>query len=160
GRIVVFGALGTTIGLPAAIAMVLPDLLPVPDPEVMTEFVLWLWWSITLGLGVNLGVQLLLSPGEPLVLLRRALVERLHAVQEAARSVAGRGAQGYRPLSPSLTSLTVAGTSQMLALLKMAGLRHAWVRQHRPELGALITLIDQLVTAAAALEAGGPLPPG
>ena len=38
----------------------------------------------------------------------------------------------------------------------MAALRHAWARQHRPELGALISLIDALVTAAAALEAAGP----
>src|SRR5215813_4741976 len=50
GRIVVLGALGTAIGLPATMAMVLPDLLPMPNPEVMTEFLLWLWWSIALGL--------------------------------------------------------------------------------------------------------------
>src|SRR5689334_14701787 len=65
-RTLVLGALGTTFGLPAALAMVLPDIFPVPDTEGMTEFVLWLWWCIALGLGVNLGVQLLLSPGDPL----------------------------------------------------------------------------------------------
>src|SRR5262245_24851083 len=42
-RILVLGALGTTLGLPAALAMVVPDLVPVPDPEIMTEFVLWIW---------------------------------------------------------------------------------------------------------------------
>jgi multidrug resistance protein MdtO len=155
GRIVVLGALGTAIGLPAALAMVLPDIFPVPDAEGMTEFILWLWWCVTLGLAVNLGVQLLLSPGDPLMLLRRALVERLEAVEAAARSLGGRVASSPRPPLPSLRSLTVAGTFEMLALLKMAALRHAWARQHRPELGALITLIDQLVTAAAALEATG-----
>src|SRR5215470_12213831 len=55
GRIVVLGALGTTIGLPAALAMVLPDIFPVPDAEGMTTFVLWLWWCVALGLAVNLG---------------------------------------------------------------------------------------------------------
>ena len=118
GRIVVLGALGTAIGLPAALAMVLPDILPVPDTEAMTEFVLWLWWCVALGLGVNLGVQLLLSPGDPLVLLRRALVERLRAVEEVARSLGGRGARGPRPPRSSLASLTVAGTSEMLTLLE------------------------------------------
>ena len=83
--------------LPAALAMVLPDIFPVPDPEAMTEFVLWLWWCVALGLGVNLGVQLLLSPGDPLVLLRRALIERLRAVEEVARSFGGGGARGPRP---------------------------------------------------------------
>jgi multidrug resistance protein MdtO len=158
-RIVVLGALGTAVGLPAALAMMLPDIFPVPDAEGMTEFVVWLWWCIVLGLAVNLGVQLLLSPGDPLLLLRRALVERLEAVEAAARSLGGRGAGAPRPRQPSLTSLTVAGTTEMQTLLKMAALRHAWARQHRAELGALITLIDQLVTAAAALEATGPAAP-
>lgn len=159
GRTMVFGALGSAIGVPAAMAMVVPDLLPVPDTEAMTESILWLWWCIVLGLAVNLGVQLLLSPGDPLVLLRRALVVRLRTVEEAVRSLGGIFAGGPRPLRPSLASLTVAGTSEMLNLLRMASLRHAWARQHRAELGALISLVDQLVTATAALEASGPPAP-
>src|SRR5262245_22340566 len=102
GRVVVLGALGTTIGLPAAMAMVLPDIFPVPDAQGMTEFVLWLWWCIALGLAVNLGVQLLLSPGDPLMLLRRALVERLEAVGAAARSLGDHGAGAQRQRPPSL----------------------------------------------------------
>src|SRR5262245_33284213 len=137
GRIVVLGAIGTAIGVPATMAMVLPDVFPVPDTEAMTEFVLWLWWCIVLGLAVNLGVQLLLSPGDPLRLLRRALVERLRTVADSARSLGGLVASGPRPSRPTLTSLVVAGTSQMLALLKTASLRHAWAREHRAELGAL-----------------------
>src|SRR4029434_10790036 len=56
-RALVMGFVGTVVGFPAALAMVLPDIFPVPDTEGMTEFVLWLWWCIALGLGVNLGVQ-------------------------------------------------------------------------------------------------------
>ena len=151
-RIAVISAIGSAIGVPAAVSMVLPDIMPVPDAEAMTEFILWLWWCIVLGLAVNLGVQLLLSPGDPLVLLRRALVVRLRAVEEAARSVGGLVAAAPPPSRPSLISLTVAGASEPLTLLRMASLRHAWARQHRAELGALISLVDQLVTAAAALE--------
>src|SRR5262245_30711151 len=147
-RITVLGAIGSALGVPATMAMVVPDLTPAANAEAMTEFVVWVWWCMVLGLAVNLGVQLLLSPGDPLLLLRRALVQRLRAVEQAARS---------RPTLPSLTTLTVAGTSDMLMLLKMASLRHAWARQHRVELGALINLVDQLVTAAATLEAAGPL---
>jgi multidrug resistance protein MdtO len=158
-RAVVIGALGTAVGLPATIAMVLPDIMPVPDTEAMTEFVLWIWWCVALGFAVNLGVQLLLSPGDPLLLLRRELVTRLRVVEEAARSRAGLVARGSRPPQASLASLTVAGTSEMLALLHTASLRHRWAREHRPEVGALISLADQLVTAAAALEAAGPPAP-
>ncbi|HKA61951.1 MAG TPA: FUSC family protein [Methylomirabilota bacterium] len=159
-RAVVVGALGTAVGIPATLAMMLPDIMPVPDTEAMTEFVLWIWWCVALGLAVNLGVQLLLSPGDPLQLLRRELVTRLRAVAEAARSLAGSVARASRPARASLASLTVAGTSEMLALLKTASLRHRWAREHGPELGALISLVDQLVTAAAALEAAGASAPG
>jgi multidrug resistance protein MdtO len=155
-RILVIPGMGSAFGVMASMTMVIPDMLPVPDPEAMTEFVLWLWWCIVLGLGVNLGVQLLLSPGDPLVLLRRALVERLRAVEDAVRSLGGRVHTGSRPPRPSLTELTVAGASEMLKLLQTAALRHAWARRHRAELGALISLVDQLVTAGAALEAAGP----
>src|SRR5262245_2217553 len=96
-RAVVIGALGTAVGIPAMLAMVVPDIMPVPDTEAMTEFVLWIWWCIALGLAVNLGVQLLLSPGDPLVLLRRALVIRLRAVEDAAQYLAGGVARGSRP---------------------------------------------------------------
>jgi multidrug resistance protein MdtO len=155
-RILVIPGIGSAFGVLASMTMVLPDMLPVPDPEAMTEFVLWLWWCATLGLAVNLGVQLLLSPGDPLVLLRRALVERFRAVEDAVRALGGRVHTGSRPPRPSLTELTVAGASDMLKLLQTAALRHAWARQHRAELGALISLVDQLVTAGAALEAAGP----
>jgi len=159
-RITVFGAVGSAVGLPAALAMALPDILPVPNTEAMTEFVLWLWWCIALGLAVNLGVQLVLSPGDPIVLLRRALAERLRAVEEMVhRLLDGQHTVASGVPSPSLTALTIAGNSEMLSLLRMASLRHAWARRHRPELGALITLVDQLVTAAAALEASPPLAP-
>src|SRR5499433_1211715 len=159
-RISVLGAIGSAVGVPASMAMVLPDILPVPNVEAMTEFVLWLWWCIVLGLAVNLGVQLLLSPGDPLALLRRALAERLEAVEGFVQRLLGRRRSGgRRPPLPSLTVLTIAGSAEMLTLLKMASLRHAWARRRRPELGALIGLVDQLVTAAAALEAAPPPAP-
>ncbi|MGA2225641.1 MAG: hypothetical protein ABSH41_14495, partial [Syntrophobacteraceae bacterium] len=66
-RVLKIGALGSAIGLPAALVMIIPDVLP-PRPEVMVDFVLWIWWCVTLGLSVNAGVQLLLSPGDPLML--------------------------------------------------------------------------------------------
>ena len=159
-RISVLGAIGSAVGVPASMAMVLPDILPVPNVEAMTEFVLWLRCCIVLGLAVNLGVQLLLSPGDPLTLLRRALAERYEAVEECVHRLLGRrGSGGPRSSLPSLTLLTIAGSSEMLTLLQMASLRHAWARRHRPELGALIGLADLLVTAAAAVEAAPPLAP-
>src|SRR5262249_39520625 len=87
-RVLVVGALGSAIGLPAALVMMLPDVAPLP-PESLVEFVLWLWLCVTLGLTVNLGVQLLLSPGDPLSLLQRELDTRLRRVEDALREVAG-----------------------------------------------------------------------
>src|SRR5262249_42602768 len=100
-RVLVIGALGSALGLPAAIVMMLPDLGPLP-PESLVEFVLWLWLCVTLGLTVNLGVQLLLSHGDPLTLLRRERDTRLRLVENALHALAGSPevAPGPPPMSP------------------------------------------------------------
>src|SRR5207247_848434 len=105
-RVLTIGALGSAIGLPAALVMILPDILP-PSPEVLTEFVLWIWWCITLGLSVNVGVQLLLSPGDPLMLLQRELATRLETVAQTLRRLAGE--RVAVPERDSLRSLAIAG---------------------------------------------------
>jgi len=133
--------------------MILPDIAP-PDPEVLVEFVLWLWWCVTLGLAVNAGVQLLLSPGDPLALLQRELDMRLHTVEQALRRAAGH--EMAEPPAPPLGLLAIAGMSRPLALLKTAALLNPWARERKEALAALITLVDRLVTAAHALEALGP----
>ena len=58
-RALTLGPLASAIGLPAGLVMILPDIAP-PSPEVLVEFVLWVWWCVALGLGVNVLVQLLL----------------------------------------------------------------------------------------------------
>jgi multidrug resistance protein MdtO len=148
-RVLTIGALGSAIGLPASLVMILPDILP-PSPEVMVEFVLWIWWCVTLGLSVNAGVQLLLSPGDPLMLLQRELVTRIKAVEQSLRRLAGSAA--LEPSSASLSSLSIAGMSRPLALLKTASVVHAWAGERHDGLATLITLIDRLVTSAVALE--------
>src|SRR5215471_13009338 len=148
-RVLTIGALGSAIGLPASLVMILPDILP-PSPEVLTEFVLWIWWCVTLGLSVNAGVQLLLSPGDPLMLLQHELVTRIKAVEQSLRRLAG--GEALEPSSASLTSLSIAGMSRPLALLKTASVVHAWAGERHDGLATLITLIDRLVTSAMALE--------
>src|SRR5262245_44924702 len=148
-RVLVIGALGSAIGIPAALVMILPDILP-PIPEVMVEFVLWIWWCITLGLLVNAGVQLLLSRGDPLMLLQHELVTRIKAVEQSLRRLAG--SEVPEPSSASLLSLSIAGMSRPLALLKTASVVHAWAGERHDGLATLITLMDRLVTSAVALE--------
>ena len=153
-RVLTIGALGSAIGLPAALMMILPDISP-SDPEVLVESVLWIWWCVTLGLSVNAAVQFLLSPGDPLILLQRELEARVHAVEQSLRRLAGNDAP--EPEGASLSSLVTAGMSRPLAFLKTAALIHPWASARHEGLAALITLIDRLVTAAAALEMLAPL---
>ena len=148
-RVLTIGALGTAIGLPAALVMMLPDILP-PIPEVMVEFVLWIWWCVILGLSVNAGVQLLLAPGDPLMLLQHELMTRIKAVEQSLRRLAG--AETPEPSNASLSSLAIAGMSRPLALLKTASVVHAWAGERHDGLATLITLIDRLVTSAVGLE--------
>src|SRR5215468_2314184 len=154
-RVLTIGALGSAIGLPAALMMIIPDILP-PQPEILVEFLLWIWWCVTLGLLVNAVVQVLLAPGDPLLLLQRELGTRLLAVEQSLRRLAGSDAT--EPASASLSSLVVAGMSRPLALLKTAAIIHPWARERHEGLAALITLVDRLVTSAVALEALAPLP--
>ena len=152
-RALTMGAIGSAFGLPAALAMILPDLTP-PSAEVVVEFVLWLWWCATLGLAINLGVQLLLSPGDPLELLRREVDIRLQAVEQALRRQARQSP--VEPSPASLATLSIAGMSRPAAFLKTAALVHRWARDRHENLAALITLADRLVTAARALETLAP----
>jgi multidrug resistance protein MdtO len=118
--------------------------------------VLWLWWCITLGLAVNVGVQLLLARGDPLTLLQRELVTRLETVAQTLRRLAGQSV--VVPERDSLRSLVTAGMSRPLALLKTAAVIHVWAHERHEALSAVITLTDRLVTSALALETLPDLP--
>ena len=85
------------------LVMIFPDIAP-PSPEILVEFVLWIWWCVTLGLLVNASVQLLLSPGDPLMLLRRELDTRLQTVAQLLRRLATNDA-AERATTDSLNSL-------------------------------------------------------
>ena len=50
--VLVIGALGSVLGLPAALVMIFPDLAPL-SLESLVESALWLWLCITLGLTVT-----------------------------------------------------------------------------------------------------------
>src|SRR5262249_6073351 len=149
GLFLVMGAVGPAFVIRAFFCLFLPYFLP-PIPEVMVEFVLWIWWCITLGLLVNAGVQLLLSRGDPLMLLQHELVTRIKAVEQSLRRLAG--SEVPEPSSASLSSLSIAGMSRPLALLKPGSVVHAWAGERHDGLATLITLMDRLVTSAVALE--------
>ncbi len=160
-RVLTIGALGSAIGLPAALVMILPDVTTVPQvfspsPELLVEFVLWIWLCVVLGLAVNLGVQLLLAPGDPLTLLQREVDTRLRLVEETVRRLCDAPGSPSAPPTSVLLSLATAGMSRPLALLKTASLTRAWARQRHEELAAIITLVDRLVTGAAALQTLAP----
>ena len=148
-RVLVVGALGSAIGLPAALIMIIQDVAPLP-PEGLVEFALWLWLCLALGLSVNLGVLLLLAPGDPLTLLRRELDTRLRVVEYVVRGLGGGSALTPAPMV-SLDSLATAGMTRPLALLKTASLANSRARERHEALAATITLVDRLVTDAGAL---------
>src|SRR5262249_50324484 len=159
-RILALGPLGTVIGtvlgLPAALAMLVPDILPIPG--ILDRFLIWLWWSIVLGLGINLGVQLLLTRGNGLDMLVRALSPRLQGGEASIeRRLAAANGRVRSGVAPAVSALALSGVASQLALLKMVQLRWASLRPYRLELHALIMCVDRLVTTAAALGAVGPV---
>jgi multidrug resistance protein MdtO len=153
-RILVLPSLGTAIGLPAALAMIVPDVLP---PGVLDRFLFWLWWSAVLGLGINLGVQLLLNPKNALDRLVEALSTRLRAVEDAiARILAGADGMALSQSGPPAATLALSGVASQLQLLKIVEIRYGSLKPYHAELNALITFVDRLLTAAAALGAFNP----
>src|SRR5262249_58257169 len=110
-----------------------------------------IWLCIGLGLAVNLGVLLLLAPGDPLTLLRRELDTRLRVVESIVRGLSGESTLTPEPPPASLDSLATAGMTRPLARLKTAALTNSRARQRHEALAATITLVDRLVTDPAAL---------
>src|SRR5882724_507483 len=104
---------------PRSHAMIVPDIYPIPG--ILDRFLIWLWWSIVLGLGINLGVQLLLNPGNALDMLVQALRTRLQAVEASieGRLATANGA-ARAGAAPAVSALALSGVASQLALLKLA----------------------------------------
>lgn len=167
-RIFTLGPVGSAIGIPVAIGMVIPDITPFLDgpprpyeggpprvpfylsTENLSRFPFNIWWAITFGLLVSLGVQYVLKPTSGRSFIVSGLRARLEALEAALLHLAdgkGRPAQ-----SATLLALAVEGPAKLLGLLKVACALNPSLKPHRAQLGAQIILVDQLVTAAATLE--------
>jgi multidrug resistance protein MdtO len=149
-RILTLGPLGTVIGLPLAVGMIVPDVIP--STEFLTRFPFYFWWAAVLGLSVNLAVQYALNPERAQSVLVRGLTTRLDAVKSALLGLAA--GEGGHP-SGSLRSLAIEGAAEQLHLLKLASAAEPFLKKHHESLGAQIILVDRLVTAAALLEEQG-----
>jgi multidrug resistance protein MdtO len=149
-RILTLGPLGSAIGLPLALGMVVPDIIP--STEFLTRFPFYVWWAAVLGLSVNLAVQYLLNPERAQSVLVRGLVSRLAAVRSVLLRLAG---EGNGPPSGSLRALAIEGAAEQLHVLKLASAAEPFLKKHHALVGAQIILVDRLVTAAAMLEEQG-----
>ena len=150
-RTFVIGSLGFVVGLIGTMILTVPDFIPVPEQVVRSS--LWLWSVFALGLAGAAAANLLISPKDPEILLRAQLLERLQATEAAlARCLDMRGAEA------SAAALATAGITKLLALLKSAEVVHPSVKARHAQYSALITLVDRLVSGAAALELLSPAP--
>jgi multidrug resistance protein MdtO len=149
-RILTLGPMGSAIGLPLALGMVVPDVIP--STEFLTRFPFYVWWAAVLGLSVNLAVQYLLNPERAQSVLARGLTSRLGAVETVLLGLAG---DQPRPPSGSLRALAIEGAAEQLHLLKLAGAAEPFLKKHHEKVGAQIILVDRLVTAASVLEEQG-----
>lgn len=149
-RILTLGPMGSAIGLPLAMGMIVPDIIP--STEFLTRFPFYVWWAAVLGLSVNLAVQYLLNPERAQAVLARGLLSRLDAVQSVLLALAGKE---RRQFSGSLARFALEGAAEQLHLLKLASVAEPFLKNHHPEVGAHIILVDRLVTAACVLEEQG-----
>jgi len=141
----VIGALGFVIGLIGAVIMTVPDFIP--SPEVAVRGSLWLWPVFALGVTAAVTANLLIAPTDPERLLCEELAARLRATEDAIARHLGRRSQ-----ESEARRLAGAGVARLLLLLKSAEVAHPSLRVRHPQESALITLVDRLVTGAAALD--------
>jgi multidrug resistance protein MdtO len=150
-RILTLGPVGSAIGIPLAMGMIVPDIIP--STESLTRFPFYVWWAGVLGLTVSLAVQYLLNPERAQTAQIRGLTSRLDAVEAALLRLAGRDSKA-RP-SDSLVSLALGGAAEQLHLLKLASAAEPFLKEHHQKVGLQIILVDRLVTAASVLEEQG-----
>jgi multidrug resistance protein MdtO len=146
-RVLTLGPLGSVIGLPLAIGMIVPDVLP--SSEFLTRFPFYFWWAAVLGLSVNLSVQYLLNPERAQSVLVRGLVLRLDAVHD---SLLGLLDEEPDRAPHSLAALALEGAAEQLHLLKLASAAEPFLKRHYAAVAAQVILVDRLVTAAGVLE--------
>ena len=91
--------------------------------------------------------NLFIAPNDPAVLLRGELATRVRAAEGAIASRLGEPTN-----EPPVAPFATMGTARLLALVRSAEILHSSVRQQHAEQVARITLVDRLVTGAAALE--------
>jgi multidrug resistance protein MdtO len=151
-RILTLGPMGSAIGLPLALGMVVPDVIP--STEYLTRFPFYVWWAAVLGLVVNLAVQYLLNPERAQSVLVRGLVSRLESTQAVLLGLSG---ENSRQPPGSLRDLALKGAAEQLHLLKMASAAEPFLKKRHKRVAAQIILVDRLVTAAAMLEEQGRL---
>jgi multidrug resistance protein MdtO len=152
-RTFVIGAFGFIIGLVGTMMMTAPDFVLLP--EYVVRATLWLWVVFALAIAAAVAGNLLIAPTDPEALLREELTERLRAAEDALARYLGRlGGES------AATRLATAGVARLLKLLKSAEVVHPSLRARHAQQSALITLVDRLVTTAAALDLLPPSPPG
>jgi len=146
-RILTLGPLGTVLGLPLALGMIAPDIIP--STEFLTRFPFYVWWAAVLGLSVNLTVQYLLNPERAQSVLARGITSRLEAVETVLLGLAGE--PSWQP-STSLRELAIEGAAEQLHLLKLASAAEPFLKKHHEKIAVQVILVDRLVTASAVLE--------
>jgi multidrug resistance protein MdtO len=142
---------GLGIAVILGFGMTIPD--TISDTETLNRVPFYYCWAWTLGLLVNLAVQLLMNPETSQSVLLRGLTTRLNAVESLLRRLAS-GEPGD-PKHSSLAPLAMTGVVEPLHLLQVAGAVEPRLKKHPAELRAQFIVVDRLVTAAAVLEAQG-----
>jgi multidrug resistance protein MdtO len=144
-RTLVVGTLGFLLGLIWTIILTIPDFVPVP--ELMVRATLWIWSVFALGIAGAVAANLLVAPTDPARLLRNELLAGMSAAEAAIDRRLGRPTSGTE-----VARFATLGVARLTKLLRSAEIVHPSIRPHHARQNAAITLVDRLVTAAAALD--------
>jgi multidrug resistance protein MdtO len=125
------------------------------DPAAALATGFWRILVVALGIILGTGAQLLLWPDDPQRRLRAQLRQRIEVVERVLRRWLAAGTAPTPAVaagSPDMRTLMLTGLTQQLDLLAGSELTHPSLRTRHSEQLALIAGVEQLLTAAAALD--------
>ena len=144
-RTFVIGAAGFLLGLIWTVVLTFPDFIPAPEQVI--HLTLWVWPVFGLGIAGAVAANLLIAPTDPAKLLRKELVTRVESAEAAiARRIRTSSAM------PESLRFAMSGVARLERLLRSAEIMHPAMRRQHRQSALLVTLVDRLVTASAALD--------
>jgi multidrug resistance protein MdtO len=125
------------------------------QPEAIVRAALWFWVAITFPVALLIAMNLVFPPRDPEKMLLGELGDRLRAIADGLTGLTDGDSE---TAVARLMALAETGSQRLFNLQRLAEIRDAGLKPVHASREALITLVDRLIAATAALDMYGQVP--